>query len=199
MRYARQFVHGDQPLSTLDVSGSTVCLRYTRRSARRGAAAVEMAFMMPLLLGLVVGVWEIGRFVQVSEIMNNAAREGARLASQATIINTTGAYTQISMTGSSPNVTDTVTQYLKGAGLTNVTGLQVTFTYLNGDTTLTQPYQGAQNQQFQIQVTMPFSNVAWSNLTLVNPSTVGGVCVWQLMVDTAFSVSTTLPTWTPLN
>jgi Flp pilus assembly protein TadG len=174
-------------------------MRCTRQAVRRGAAAVEMAFMMPLLLGLIVGVWEVGRFVQVTEIMNNAAREGARLASQATIINTTGAYTQISMTGSSPNVTDTVTQYLEGAGLTNVTGLQVTFTYLNGDTSLTQPYQGVQNQQFQIQVTMPFSNVAWSSLSLVNPSTVGGVCVWQLMVDTPFTVSTTLPTWTPLN
>jgi len=171
---------------------------YSRQSVRRGVAAVEMAFMMPLLLGMMVGVWEVGRLVQVQEIMNNAAREGARLASQATIVNTLGSYTQISVTGSSPNLTDTVTQYLEGAGLTNVTGLQVTFVYLNGDTSLTQPYQGVQNQQFQVTVTMPFSNVAWSSLSLVHPSTVGGTCIWQLMVDTPLTVSTTLPTWNPI-
>jgi len=157
-----------------------------------------MAALMPLMLGLIVGVWEIGRFVQVQEIMNNAARTGARLASQATIYNSNGVYTQIAITGSSPNVTDTVTQYLEGAGLTNLSGLSVTFTFLSGNTALTQPYQGVQNQQFQVSVSMPFSNVAWSSLGLVNPSTVGGSCVWQLMVDTPFTVSTTLPTWNPI-
>ena len=50
---------------------------------RRGIAAVELAFLMPLLLGLIVGVWEIGRLVQLQQIMNQAARDGARIASQA--------------------------------------------------------------------------------------------------------------------
>jgi Flp pilus assembly protein TadG len=173
-------------------------MRYSKsHSIRRGAAAVEMAFMMPLLLGLVVGVWEIGRFVQIQQIMNNAAREGARIASQATIINTTGAYTQISVTGSTPNVHDTVYQYLQGAGITNLTGLQVTFTYLNGNTALTDPYQGVKNQQFLISVTLPYDNVQWSSLSLIDPSTVGASCTWQILVDDPFTVSTTLPGWSP--
>src|ERR1700678_3616435 len=113
-------------------------MRNTRQGVRRGAAAPEMAFLMPLLLGLLVGTWEIGRFVQVQEIMNNAARTGARLASQATIINSNGVYTNISLTGSSPNVTTTVTQYLQGAGLTTTdssgnSNVTVTFTYLSGN------------------------------------------------------------------
>ena len=153
--------------------------------------------MMPFLLALMVGVWELGRIVQVQEIMQNAAREGARVASQATIINSTGAYTQVAVTGSSPNVTDTVKQYLYGAGITDLTGLQVTFTYLNGDTSLTQPYQGVKNQQFQVTISLPFSNVKWSSLSLINPSTVGGTCIWTILVDDPFTVSATLPGWTP--
>ena len=159
--------------------------------------AVETAFMMPFLLGLIVGVWELGRLIQVQEIMQNAAREGARVASQATIINSTGAYTEVAVTASNPNVTDTVKQYLQGAGITNLTGLQVTFTYLNGDMTLTHPYQGVKNQQFRVTVSLPFSNVKWSSLNLINPSSVGGPCIWNILVDDPFTVNTTLPGWTP--
>jgi Flp pilus assembly protein TadG len=172
-------------------------MRYVRHSDRRGVAAVEMAFMMPLLLALIVGVWEVGRFVQIQQTLQNAAREGARLAAQATIITSSGAYTDISLSGTSPDITDTVSQYLQGAGITNVTGLTVTFTYLNGTTTNTQPYQGTQNQQFQVTVSLPYANVKWSPLSLVNPSTVGGTCVWNIMVDLPVSVPTTVPSWTP--
>ena len=74
---------------------------------------------MPLLLMLIVGVWEIGRLVQLQQIMSQAARDGARIASQANIINTTGAYTSINMTTSTPNVEDTIRDYLYGCGITN--------------------------------------------------------------------------------
>jgi Flp pilus assembly protein TadG len=49
-------------------------------SHRRGAAAVEMAFALPLLLLLLVGIWEVGRMVEAQQIVSNAAREGARQA-----------------------------------------------------------------------------------------------------------------------
>jgi Flp pilus assembly protein TadG len=166
-------------------------------STRRGVAAVELAFLMPLLLGLIVGVWEVGRLVHVQQIMNAAARDGARLASQAYIVNTTGSNTQIDMTTTNPNVHDTVAKYLQGAGITNLTGLQVNFVFITGDTTLTQPYQGIKNQRFRLTVTLPYSNVTWTNLSLVNPTTVGGECVWQMMTDDPLSVSTTLPGWSP--
>ncbi len=160
-----------------------------------------MAFMMPLLLGLMIGVWEVGRFVQIQQTMNNAAREGARLAAQATLITSSGTYTDISLSGTSPDITDTVSQYLQGAGITNVTGLTVTFTYLNavngGSTSNTQPYQGTQNQQFQLTITLPWANVKWSPLGFVNPSTVGGTCVWNIMVDLPVVVPTTVPSWSP--
>lgn len=53
----------------------------TRRSKRRrGIAAVEMALIAPLLFTFLVGVWEVGRFIMVKNILENAAREGGRLA-----------------------------------------------------------------------------------------------------------------------
>ena len=47
---------------------------------RRGTAAVEMAVMAPLVFGLLVGLLEVGRIVQINQILCNAAREGARTA-----------------------------------------------------------------------------------------------------------------------
>src|SRR5262249_24204281 len=48
--------------------------------ARRAVAAVEFAIVAPLLFGLLLGVWEIGRLVQVQQIISTAAREGGRVA-----------------------------------------------------------------------------------------------------------------------
>jgi Flp pilus assembly protein TadG len=158
-----------------------------------------MAFVIPLLVLLMIGVWEIGRLVQLEQIMNEAAREGARLASQGETINTQGAYTQIHVSTGTPNVTDTVSQYIQGSGISNVTGLQVTFTYLNGDTTLTEPYQGTKNQQFRVRVTLPYANLRWTDISLVNPTTLSGECVWVIMADDPFTVSPNLPGWTPSN
>jgi hypothetical protein len=50
------------------------------RRARRGAALVELALILPVLLTLVLGVWEIGRLVEVRHCLASAAREAARLA-----------------------------------------------------------------------------------------------------------------------
>jgi Flp pilus assembly protein TadG len=66
-----------------------------RRQARRAVAAVEFAFLSPFLLTLLFGLWQVGRIVEVMQLMDNAAREGARLASQAQIINQVGAFTLI--------------------------------------------------------------------------------------------------------
>src|SRR5262245_45448448 len=47
---------------------------------RAGAAAVEMAFALPLMLLLLVGTWEVGRMVEAQQCTSSAAREGARQA-----------------------------------------------------------------------------------------------------------------------
>ncbi len=45
---------------------------------QRGAAAVEFAFIVPLLIVLVLGIAEFGRAFQVQGTLSAAAREGAR-------------------------------------------------------------------------------------------------------------------------
>ncbi len=49
------------------------------RSLARGAAVVEMAIVLPLLLSLLFGIIEFGWLFTVRHTMVNAAREGARL------------------------------------------------------------------------------------------------------------------------
>lgn len=45
---------------------------------RAGSAIVETAFVLPILLSVTFGVVEFGRAMMVSNLLTNAAREGAR-------------------------------------------------------------------------------------------------------------------------
>lgn len=51
-----------------------------RMRSERGAALVEAAMIMPMILLISVGIFEFGRAYQTSQVLTNAAREGARLA-----------------------------------------------------------------------------------------------------------------------
>lgn len=49
-------------------------------SRERGSAMVETAICIPLLLVLMVGIFEVGRAYETWQVLTNAAREGARMA-----------------------------------------------------------------------------------------------------------------------
>jgi Flp pilus assembly protein TadG len=51
-----------------------------RKTNERGAALVEAAITIPLLLFIAVGIFEFGRAYQTWQVLTNAAREGARYA-----------------------------------------------------------------------------------------------------------------------
>lgn len=51
-----------------------------RGRSERGAALLEMAMTLPLLLLVCVGILEFGRAYQTWQVLTNAAREGARIA-----------------------------------------------------------------------------------------------------------------------
>lgn len=51
-----------------------------RVRSQRGAALLEMALTLPLLLLVCVGILEFGRAYQTWQVITNAAREGARIA-----------------------------------------------------------------------------------------------------------------------
>jgi Flp pilus assembly protein TadG len=51
-----------------------------RNRSQRGAALVEFALALPLLLVVIAGIVDFGFAFQRQEVITNAAREGARLA-----------------------------------------------------------------------------------------------------------------------
>lgn len=53
---------------------------FAGRPARRGQALVEFALIIPIFIFLVMGIFDLGRAVYGFNTINNAAREGARLA-----------------------------------------------------------------------------------------------------------------------
>src|SRR5689334_20071830 len=74
-----------------------------RTRIRQGVAAVEFAVVLPFLLLLLAGIWEVGAMVEVQQILSNAAHVGGRQAS--TGLNTNA------------QVQQAVLQYLQNAGL----------------------------------------------------------------------------------
>jgi Flp pilus assembly protein TadG len=83
-------------------------LRRLRRS-ESGAEVIEFALTLPLLMLVVLGIIEFGFVFQQYEVITNAAREGARIASLSTYGPTAG--TRVS------NATARVNQYLTAGGL----------------------------------------------------------------------------------
>jgi Flp pilus assembly protein TadG len=52
-----------------------------RANRRAGAAAVEFTFCLPLLVLILTGLWQVGRFTEVPKVVWNSGREAARDAS----------------------------------------------------------------------------------------------------------------------
>jgi Flp pilus assembly protein TadG len=80
------------------------------KSKRRAASLVEFAFVVPVLLMFLMGVFEYGRFLFTLQLVNNAAREGARYAA----VNIT--------TDTTSGVQTYVDNYLAGQGATQYVG-----------------------------------------------------------------------------
>jgi Flp pilus assembly protein TadG len=55
-------------------------LRHSRRYGSSGQALAEIAIALPILLLMLVGIWEFARAYQIQQVVVNAAREGARQA-----------------------------------------------------------------------------------------------------------------------
>ncbi len=163
---------------------------------RPGVAAVEMGFtFMVFVAPLMISIWEVGRMVQVQQIVSNAAREGARLAGQGSTIRSDGTITQIHTSTGTPNIRDVVYQYLLASGLTGLTleDIQVQFAFTSGSGT--EPYQGIKNQAFSVTVKVKWEKVRWVNLGFINPGWITFTVNWRMLVDDPFTVNETLPTF----
>lgn len=146
---------------------------------RPGVAAVEMAFLLPMMLVLLVGVWEVGRMVEVTQLLTNAAREGGRQAS-------TG-------TKSAAQVKDTVVRYLQQNGITKVTAKDVKVISLPSGVDV-EPTSAAQLDRFQVKVTVPFDSVRWAFLNQITSlKTLTGSADWYSMRDIPINVDYSIP------
>lgn len=90
------------------VNGTIRRVLRRRGSDEAGQSLVEMAIVLPILLALVVGIFEFGRAWNVHQVLVNAAREGARKA--------------VIPTSLESDVHDTIGGYLVSAGLDPAAG-----------------------------------------------------------------------------
>lgn len=78
-----------------------------RMRNEKGAALIEAAVTVPIILLISVGIFEFGRAYQTQQVLTNAAREGARLA--------------VIEGSSDAAVRARVNAYLSGGGLSTLT------------------------------------------------------------------------------
>lgn len=78
------------------------------RNCRRGTTLVESAIVLNVVLLIMFGLIDYGKFVMTVQLLNNAAREGARLA----VVNTN--------TMNTSQITTQVQNYLAGQNLSGM-------------------------------------------------------------------------------
>ncbi|HEX5445498.1 MAG TPA: TadE family protein [Pirellulales bacterium] len=174
----------------------TFALRRARRrgAERRGIAAVEAGLCMPILLLFMLGMWEVGRMVQVEQILVNAAREGARIAAEG----------QLTVNGGNVPVTVTVVQqyvrdYLTAAGLpaAAISGAQIQIINKSGNS-WSDPCNAKPMDKFQLSITIPpgtaYTSLKWGVVSTITGMNQISVSVnWVSLNDSEVNVSTQLP------
>jgi Flp pilus assembly protein TadG len=155
------------------------CRTANRRPDRRATACVEFALILPVLLIFVLGLLEMGRYIEVRQILTTAAEEGARQASTGQVTNA--------------QVVSVVTGCVAAAGLPT-TGLTVTVADLTNPGVDVSDATCLDN--LQVTVTIPFVNVRWcSSLLVTNATTkVDATVYWVSSLPVSYPQNVTAPT-----
>lgn len=104
------------------------------RERERGSAMVEAAICIPLLLVLMVGIFEVGRAYETWQVLTNAAREGARMAVMPTSdVNTTRALIREYMANGQLTAAATATVNIDEGASINVNGTAVSASLVTVD------------------------------------------------------------------
>ncbi len=172
----------------LDKSASGTAVRRRGRS-RRGAVAVEAALVLSVVVALMLGLWEAGRLIQVSMLLNAAAREGARIAAGGTNDGSTATVAMIQQA---------VKDFLTAAGLPSaaVDGTQVQVIN-RGSNSWTDPGNATQLDHFRVTVTIPagdaFNSLRWLFTNITGITQLSAQADWLSANDTQVVVSSQLP------
>ena len=118
-----------------------------RRRLRKGAAAVEFAFVLPVLVTILIGATDFGRCYYSAIAVTNAARSGAAYAS----MNSSTASSQSALLA---GVTSAVTDELSQSSAIDTSKVTVTISTTTEASGLTRT---------SVQVTYPFTTIVnWS-------------------------------------
>lgn len=148
------------------------------RNRRKATATVELAVILPFLLPLLLGVWEVGRLLEAQQILSNAAREGGRHAA-------TGNAT-------ATEVRQVVIDYLVNNKIP-IANAKVTIENLTSSSR-PDPIDANQLDQFRITVEIPFNEVRWILLDqITNVDTIRGYAEWFSMKDIPIEVNLNIP------
>jgi Flp pilus assembly protein TadG len=121
--------------------------------SEKGAALLEAAMTIPLLLLVAIGTLEFGRAYQTWQVLTNAAREGARMA--------------VLPNQTQSDVVQRVRNYMQAGQLPRYSTASVT---VNSSATIT--VNGAPVQASQVTVDYPFNFIVLQPVArLVTPST----------------------------
>lgn len=115
--------------------------RMAGNNRRRGAAAVEFAIVAPVLILLLMGMFEFGRTLMVQQILTNGAREGARKS--------------VLPGATEANVLSTIDSYMSSSGLAGHTR-QVS----------PNPTSAQTGDPIRVTVSIPYNTVSWLPLGL---------------------------------
>ncbi len=136
-------------------------LRRQPRTNRSGAAAVEMALVLPIFLLFVFGIVEFGRAMMVSQLITTAARDAGRLAIMGGSSNT-----EVEQ-----SIKDFLSQTL-GVSSGDVT---VTITVSSGGDVAT----AQQGDLCTIQVEVPFNKVSFIKGRYLDGVAIKGDCIMR--------------------
>ncbi len=126
------------------------------KNSRRGVAAVEFAFVAPVLLSIVFGMIQITRIYDAQNLLASAAREGARFAS----INREGMLREGETANS--KLEKDVKNFLASAGLPK-DDVQVTIRdHSNPGTTFDLDDPANDLLLFDVEVSVPYSSVSYT-------------------------------------
>jgi Flp pilus assembly protein TadG len=177
---------------------------------RRGVAALEFGICLPVIVLLLAGVWEVGRSIEVQQVMWNSAREAARDASlgedtlrtvasrllgylQAAEPTAFGSGHSTSMIAPVVSLPTNTTGYTCWDNTSNRELFTMTFADL-ATTSVTDPTLMSQLDRFEIGVQVPYASIAWSPLAQITGVSRINVAVdWASMVDSPFEIAPYLP------
>lgn len=170
--------------------GGRSASRCRRAPGRCGAVAVEAAICMPFIVAMMLAMWEIGQIAEMSRIVKDATREGARVAAGG--INNGSTVTVAT-------VQTAVQNFLTAAGMPSAAanGAVITVTDLSTSDVWTNPSSAMPLDPFSVTVTIP-AGTPFNSLQLIGANLCGVTQLqetveWLSANDSQLTVNTTLP------